>query len=603
MSCMNVRRVLNDAGHRNLSASEQRVLDLHLTACAECREAWHAQDWLNAVPVPETPATLLSDLRAVLREASQEPSCASRPRVRTQRVVTFGCVLLAGAAAAMLGGHYLSRIGDAEDIGETEDGVEAALAREPVDETPLDEIDAAPVAAGAPVEAVTVAEDSADAPAWPESTIALDQATIAVLTLIDPAHERDDPVRTLAEETHEIIARRIRESGTLNLIDPEIARAYQAAGLSDTEIGRATGAGRVVRITTEERNGVAFVNVWTLDPSREETIGFGNFSLNLPMTAEMQKNAVSLVVEHLIENAYPEPEPPLAQQIVEAQTVLLDASRDGAERVGALDRLVRGMASLADLRDAGRPLPESVPASAVAALESARASIVAAGAAIAVASDDPAIRRRAWEALEGADDPYLIQPLLNALSADPSAPVRRAAATTLHDYLDDPSVVTALERARRFDGDDAVRSAAADAALTDEERLRSMRETFFDSSLPVWDRVLAVDVHYDGTDMPLEPDVARELVAVASDTTANGDARDMALTLLIYAADLDDALAEPLLALHENDPEPGIRGGGAHVLHHFTDLPEVRAALEDASVNDPNRSIRQAARASLEGLR
>jgi TonB family protein len=94
MSCTDVASVLDSHRIARLAPAERAQIDAHLTTCADCTAAWHAQAELAALRVPSVPATLLE--RALL--ASRLPQSAPARRARMSIIVAS--VLLAGAAAA-----------------------------------------------------------------------------------------------------------------------------------------------------------------------------------------------------------------------------------------------------------------------------------------------------------------------------------------------------------------------------------------------------------------------------------------------------------------------------------------------------------------------
>jgi HEAT repeat protein len=73
-------------------------------------------------------------------------------------------------------------------------------------------------------------------------------------------------------------------------------------------------------------------------------------------------------------------------------------------------------------------------------------------------SQDEAARADVWRQLSRVKDPSLLQPLLRALSSDPSAKVREEAAETLGDFLPDASARNALQFAAENDASPDVRS-------------------------------------------------------------------------------------------------------------------------------------------------
>jgi TonB family protein len=94
MNCNEIGALLDAHRRVRLSAAERTGVDEHLTACADCAAAWHAQAELAALRVPPLPATLLE--RALLAARAAQPA---QPR-RAWPPLAVGAALLAGAALA-----------------------------------------------------------------------------------------------------------------------------------------------------------------------------------------------------------------------------------------------------------------------------------------------------------------------------------------------------------------------------------------------------------------------------------------------------------------------------------------------------------------------
>jgi HEAT repeat protein len=155
-----------------------------------------------------------------------------------------------------------------------------------------------------------------------------------------------------------------------------------------------------------------------------------------------------------------------------------------------------------------------------------------------------------------------------------------------------------LETASTRDEDAAVRDAASVARLDDAGRLERARNTFFDATLPAQERVGALFRAFGniGPGLPVDPDVADELFAIAVDPS-DPEAGGAAWTLLVYAGELDPKLVEPLLSIVNGQSQ--MRGAAVTVLGHFKDQPAVGEALERA-LDDPDRNVRNNAQRALE---
>ena len=102
----------------------------------------------------------------------------------------------------------------------------------------------------------------------------------------------------------------------------------------------------------------------------------------------------------------------------ESRATVLDTTKTDRERLSALGELWMGTAGL------GRSNPEALSGEVVVAMvEMARSS------------DSPRIRSDVWSYLHGTSDPYLVQPLLDALANDSDERVRDVAARELTEFL------------------------------------------------------------------------------------------------------------------------------------------------------------------------
>jgi len=126
------------------------------------------------------------------------------------------------------------------------------------------------------------------------------------------------------------------------------------------------------------------------------------------------------------------------------QTTVLDITKTDRERLLALSQLRMGR--LVDSKS--EPLSAKT---VVAMVEMARNS------------DSPKIRTQVWSALSGTGDPYLVQPLLDALANDSEELVRDAAARGLVEFRDEAGVREALEEASVNDASPLVKKTAGES--------------------------------------------------------------------------------------------------------------------------------------------
>ena len=173
------------------------------------------------------------------------------------------------------------------------------------------------------------------------------------------------------------------------------------------------------------------------------------------------------------------PFPPPDSRAVELQSVALDSDRERLERFDAL----------LELHD----IPKRFEF--VGRDERRMAAVV--GAAIVLNSPDPEIRARAWQAMEGVEDSYLIGPLVDSLLLDPSDLVRVEATKLLaQEYSDDPRAQSTLQHALLNDLSPRVRSHAGWATLDAGGRRQILAATLGNASLPDPERLelVAADV-------------------------------------------------------------------------------------------------------------
>ncbi len=131
----------------------------------------------------------------------------------------------------------------------------------------------------------------------------------------------------------------------------------------------------------------------------------------------------------------------------ELRATVLDTTKTDRERSLALGNLWMGM-----FRNSN---PEALSGEVVVAMvEMARTS------------NSPRIRSEVWSYLNGTSDPYLVQPLLDALANDSDERVRDAAAKGLTEFLAESGVHEALEQARVNDASPLVRKTVNEALET-----------------------------------------------------------------------------------------------------------------------------------------
>jgi HEAT repeats len=234
--------------------------------------------------------------------------------------------------------------------------------------------------------------------------------------------------------------------------------------------------------------------------------------------------------------------------------------------------------------------------------------VVAAAIQLATKSPDAEVRARVWASLREADDPAMVQPLLQALASDPSRDVRYQAIQSVRKFLDMPGVREALLRAAAEDPDSqlehfccvvTVREAAELAAVPNSEFRAWARRTLLDESLPARSRLINL-IGFSGR-------FVGKLASIGSDAAGvvfNIGQRDpdprvrvMAWDVLYFGqADRDFVSREVvpvLLGDLRNSPNESVRAAAAKILVDHDDSPEVREALQRAQA-DASIEVRRA---------
>jgi HEAT repeat protein len=580
MNCNDVQKILNGATS-STDASEHARVRTHLTACAECKEEWDAQQLLAALPVAPASSRLVD----LARDALELPPAPARQAGRRVSTIVVGTLLVAAAAASVIIGTR-SGPGNNEPLAAEDSSTRAV----PVLSPPPEPRESASPIASARVDLRQAGRETGAA----DLPINLDRSWVAVLPL--PQGAASEEVMAVVEERRAEIARRIAETDGLHLVDESVVRDYVAAGMTDTEIARTLGAGVVIFPQIDRHDGAVRIRFSKLDPATDRLIA-GTELMHVDDEARAagvdparftQRNALiwdnnlAVILGVIVREAYPQLTQSDDQLAAQNRAALLDTNLDREARLEALEHF------------RGRPIDRVIIDGAAALLE---------GAA------DPQMRRRILFALRAADDPNLVQVLLRTLAYDSSADVRLDAARMLARFSGETAVRDALEAAEVNDTAAAVREAAAVAKLSQDRRLELRRETFLNRALPAMTRMMELNIGFvdstKGPALPVDDAIGRELVDIAVNGASDDD-RGMALTILYYipssfpAAALSPELREPLLAMLNDDPDPSMRGAAAAALRLFVDQRDVREALEHARDNDPVRQIRNSANRALE---
>jgi TolB-like protein/HEAT repeat protein len=138
---------------------------------------------------------------------------------------------------------------------------------------------------------------------------------------------------------------------------------------------------------------------------------------------------------------------PEAERHEELLTIVSDSTKPDMERLGAAYDLLRSDGSPVTIRG-----PKALSREAIIAIMG-----------LASTTGSRRTRSEALRLLRGADDPYLVEPLLIALANDSYEHVRDAAAEGLAEFLDEAGVREALEEALVNDPSPLVRKTAGES--------------------------------------------------------------------------------------------------------------------------------------------
>ena len=437
-------------------------------------------------------------------------------------------------------------------------------------------------------------ENDTEDSVYPQAQLALDVNALAVLPIEILTTDRRAPA--LAAEAYEQILNELASIDGLYVIGRESVLPYADSTLSAAEIARELGVGTVLESSVEAEVFSISIEVTLIDARtgepRSSQGGLLRVSPNLQIAEPFDRDRLipdlaSSVAERVRRELFPSSDSLPDQQRdsrqtnADAEAILLDPSLSDNERLDALESLGRRS--------------EWVRGGAV----------VIAAVQIAMSSNDSHMRWRAWRAMAGVDDPYLIQPLLHALANDMDEGVRRAAAETLlADFLDEPEVRASLEYAAENDASEWVRNNIRLSMLPEAERHEELLTIVSDTTKPDTERLAAAYglIRSDESPMPIRgPNElsGEEVVAIMglARTTGSRRVRTEALRLLHGVDDPD--LVEPFLIALANDSYERVRDVAAANLAEFLDEAGVREALEEALVNDPSPLVRRTAGESL----
>lgn len=561
MKCEDVDLLLDDRQPHELTLADRDMIDAHLASCAECRSAWEAYGTFAGLERPNAPADL--GPRIIARV---EAALATGHRRRSLPLIGACFVIGAAAAAAvMMRGPAPSTDHRAATIEEP-----ASVIFPP-----------APPISIAPAELGASGRRAASSPAEASAGLAEPEAAsrtplrIAVLPVVDGDVDRS--LIPMFGAFYDEVRARLATLGW-DVVRAEDTVPYVDAGLPEEEIATQVDADRILVLVLQQ--GDVSVSAIVIDGTTGRRLSVSSSGQLVGAPADVWRERAGFHVE-AVERSRNAPAPEeIFSLIAEAEAKLLDRSLSFAERADALSRIGTKRASDA---------------------------VVAAVVELGTNAEDPQIRNRAWSAMKGVGNRYLVQPLIDALAGDPDYNVRRSAAFTLGDFLAEPGVRGALARAAEEDAEDTVRSAARRSLTSNEEIYSSAIATLLDESLPARRRLSAVR-GVDGVfgmlagsgipiGMTLDEQALRKVLEI---TTSTNDANVRSLGWIVLGQQATESeFIGPLLDDALGHASARVRRSAVSALEKHVDDPNVRAALERLRDEDPAWEVRRGAREAL----
>lgn len=286
-----------------------------------------------------------------------------------------------------------------------------------------------------------------------EPVVDLDGSTLAILPV--EVHTTDRQAPALAARVDDELARYLATVDGLHVVPGQRKLSPSGVEMTPAEIARELGAGSVLTSILDTDPQFFILELRHVDAATGDTWSFSSSLIGVRHDVERrtfdaeEKLAASMtrLTESIRIQLLPGFPPTQDESLASARRVFLDTSRSDQERLRALQALTPARAS-------------AYPPSYVDGGAALRGEIAMVAARLAAESDDVGVRSRIWYTMAGVGDPQLIEPLLKALSDDSHFDVRARAARTLVDYIDQPRVRDALDRARQNDSSERVREAA-----------------------------------------------------------------------------------------------------------------------------------------------
>ena len=258
------------------------------------------------------------------------------------------------------------------------------------------------------------------------------------------------------------------------------------------------------------------------------------------------------------------PFPPTDSRAVELQSLALDSERTQLERFDALLEL------------------HDIPKRFEFVGRDERRMVAIAGAAIVLNSPDPEIRGRAWQAMQGVEDGYLIGPLVDSLLLDPSDSVRVEATKLLaREFSADPRAQSTLQHALQNDLSPRVRSHARWESLDSDGRRQYLVATLGNPDLPDSKRLELITANVNDIDDFIDRRAVTSLIDIASRARPSSEAA--AGNAAADGVDASQVVPILLALLRDSTINEGVRTSIASGLSRHLAEPGVRSTFEDLS--------------------
>jgi len=274
------------------------------------------------------------------------------------------------------------------------------------------------------------------------------------------------------------------------------------------------------------------------------------------------------------------PFPPADSRGVELQSVALDSERERLERFDAMLEL------------------HDIPKRFELVGRDERRMAAAAGAAIVLNSSDPEIRARAWQAMEGVEDTYLIGPLVDSLLLDPSDLVRVEATKLLaHEYSDDSRAQAALQNALLNDLSPRVRAHARWSSLDSEGRRQFLVASLGNPDLPDPERLVLITADVNDIRDFIDRRAVSSLIEIAIRARPSAEAAAGAAEPgTVVATEVVPILLE---FLKDRTVNESVRASIASGLSRHLAEPGVRETFEELAKQNTSYWLRSEVQAAL----